>query len=142
MKQVLLFLVAGLMFGAGLTISGMIDPMKTQNFLDFASIATGKWDPSLLVTFATALIVTFGGYQIQKHMRKPVAGESFSIPDRTDIDRRLIIGPALFGIGWGLIGLCPGPDISAMMFGKIESFIFMATFVLGIMLTWPLGKKN
>ena len=139
--QLFYFLIAGTLFGAGLTVSGMINPAKTQNFLDFASIATGKWDPSLLVTFITALVITAVGYAISKQMHKPLSDEKFSIPTNRKIDSRLFFGPALFGIGWGLIGLCPGPDIAALFLGATESVLFIITFVVGIMLTWPLNKK-
>ncbi len=142
MIQALYFLIAGTLFGAGLTISGMINPAKTQNFLDFASMTTGQWDPSLLVTFITALVITAVGYAISKRMTQPLSNESFSIPTNRKIDARLFFGPALFGIGWGLIGLCPGPDIAALFFGAIESVLFIVTFVIGIMLTWPLNEKS
>lgn len=140
MKQAFYFLIAGTLFGAGLTVSGMLNPAKTQNFLDFASISTGQWDPSLLITFLTALIITSVGYAISKNMKRPLSEEQFSIPTNRTIDSKLLFGPALYGIGWGLIGLCPGPDIASLVFGTPASLIFIVTFVIGIMLTWPLKE--
>src|SRR5690606_18053745 len=106
--RVLSALLVGVLFGLGLTISEMINPAKIIAFLDVA----GSWDPSLLVVMASALAVSFVGYRIVLARRAPLFGAAFQLPTKTTIDRPLIVGSALFGVGWGLAGLCPGPAIS------------------------------
>lgn len=135
----LVSILTGMLFGAGLAYSGMVNPTKAQNFFDFF----GNWDPSLALTFAVALSITWLAYQIQKKMTGPVVeGEKFAIPNRTDIDARLLIGAGIFGVGWGLFGYCPGPDVASMMFGNPSSFIYFAGLVLGVLLTWLVPAKK
>ena len=97
----------GVMFGWGLQISGMTDPNKIFGFLDFF----GAWDPTLAVVMAVAVATTAAGYALARRLGKPVLAERNAWPTRTEIDRPLVIGALLFGIGWGLVGLCPGPSI-------------------------------
>lgn len=104
-------LLVGSLFGLGLGVSGMIDPAKVLNFLDLA----GSWDPTLAFVMGGAVLVSFPAFQLAKGgSRRPLFSESFHLPSRQDIDGRLMIGAALFGIGWGLGGFCPGPAIAAL----------------------------
>ena len=130
-------LLAGLLFGAGLTVSGMINPAKIISFLD----VSGAWDPSLLLVMGAALAVSFIGYRITLARARPILEEKFQLPSATKIDRPLIIGAALFGVGWGLGGLCPGPAISAAALGKGEIYIFLVALVAGMLLKDGFVKK-
>jgi uncharacterized protein len=111
---ILLALGCGILFGAGLAISGMINPQKVLAFLDVGGIPSGTWDPTLGVVFAAALVPMFVAYAIQKRMARPALDVQFEIPTRRDIDARLLTGAAIFGAGWGLAGLCPGPAVAAL----------------------------
>ena len=111
---ILLALGCGILFGAGLAISGMINPQKVLAFLDVGGIPSGTWDPTLGVVFAAALVPMFIAYAIQKRIARPALDVQFEIPTRRDIDARLLTGAAIFGAGWGLAGLCPGPAIAAL----------------------------
>lgn len=130
MKQALAAAVAGIVFGLGLAISGMINPTKVLAFLDVA----GAWDPSLLLVMAGGLAVTFVGYRLTRQRAAPLFAARFEIPTRRDLDRRLIGGAALFGVGWGLTGLCPGPAIAALGYGMTDSFIFLVAMLAGMWL--------
>ncbi|WP_026244490.1 YeeE/YedE family protein [Dasania marina] len=104
-------LLAGSLFGLGLGVSGMISPAKVLNFLDLA----GHWDPSLAFVMGGAVLVAFPAFQLAKRgNRQPLLSDGFQLPSRKDIDGRLLGGAAIFGIGWGLGGLCPGPAIAAL----------------------------
>jgi len=127
-------LVAGLLFGAGLTISGMINPEKILDFLDVSAISSRSWDPSLALVFVAALLPMLLAYRIRDRMTAPLSSDKFIVPNNETIDRRLLVGSAIFGVGWGLIGLCPGPAISGLAFGKIESILFVAAMFAGIAL--------
>jgi hypothetical protein len=123
-------LLVGLLFGAGLTVSGMINPAKIIAFLDVA----GAWDPSLLVVMAAALAVSFVGYRAVLARQKPAFEPSFQLPSKTVIDRPLLLGSALFGTGWGLAGLCPGPAVSAAVLGHPSIYAFIAAMLAGMAL--------
>lgn len=127
MRLVSSFLI-GLLFGAGLVVSQMINPQKIVAFLDVA----GDWDPSLLVVMAVALATTFAGYRIVLRRAKPAFEERFQLPSKTVIDRPLLIGAGLFGVGWGLGGLCPGPAISAAAVGGLAPLAFIAAMLAGM----------
>lgn len=127
-------LLSGLLFGAGLVVSQMVNPAKVLGFLDFAGIATGAWDPSLAFVMAGALAVTAPGYWLVLHRKAPVAAAAFEIPTRKDIDAKLIAGAAIFGLGWGLAGYCPGPAIAALVFGRLETAVFVVAMVAGMAL--------
>jgi uncharacterized protein len=103
-------ILAGLMFGLGLVISGMANPAKVQNFLDLA----GTFDPSLICVMLGAVLVTFLGYRLAFRRLRPVLVERFSLPTARDIDGKVVLGSALFGVGWGLSGFCPGPAITSL----------------------------
>jgi uncharacterized protein len=131
---VLVQFIIGLIFGLGLVLSGMSDPAKVLNFLDFAAIRTGSWDPSLAFVMAGAIAVTFAGYKLALKRTQPILGEKFYLPTRDDIDARVIAGPAIFGIGWGLSGFCPGPAITALGFGTKAAVIFVIAMLAGMWL--------
>lgn len=121
-------LVSGLIFGLGLSLSGMLDPVRVQGFLD----VLGTWDPSLAFVLGGAVIVAFVGVAISRSLKKPVFDAQFQLPGSQRIDRRLVVGSALFGIGWGIAGFCPGPAITGLALGKAEIVVFVVTMVLGI----------
>jgi uncharacterized membrane protein YedE/YeeE len=137
--RILAAVVAGLLFGAGLTVSQMVDPRKVLDFLDVGGIAKGTWDPTLMMVFVGALPVMFAGYALQRRMRRPLAGPAFLVPRPGAVDARLLIGSTLFGVGWGLAGVCPGPAVTSLALagGQIVSvLLFVAAMVAGIMLSW------
>ena len=123
-------LITGIIFGIGLSISGMINPQKVLGFLNLF----GGWDPSLAFVMIGALIVTTPFIFIYKK-QKPLFAESFSISQKKDLDNKLIVGAVLFGAGWGLAGLCPGPAISSLALMNINSVIFVVTMFLGFYLS-------
>lgn len=121
---------AGLLFGIGLVVSQMIDPAKVIGFLDIA----GAWDPSLALVMGAALVVTFIGYTLVFKRGKPLFEPSFQLPTKSAVDRPLLAGSALFGVGWGLSGLCPGPAIAGLSLGQVEIYVFVAAMVAGMLL--------
>ncbi len=126
--RILAALGAGLVFGLGLSLSGMLDPARVRGFLD----VTGEWDPSLILVLGGAVTVSALGYQLARRLPKPALAPDFQIPTNRRIDRRLIGGSALFGIGWGLSGFCPGPAVAALSTGALPVAIFVATMLLGM----------
>lgn len=122
--------LAGLVFGLGLLISGMANPAKVQNFLDLA----GAFDPSLIFVMAGAVVVTFLGYRLVLRRPKPVFAELFRLPTRNEIDASLVGGSALFGIGWGLSGFCPGPAITSIPLLAQGTLVFVPAMIAGIAL--------
>lgn len=123
-------LLAGLLFGAGLAVSQMIDPAKVLGFLDVA----GAWDPSLILVMIGALIAASPAYRIAARRAKPLYGERFEFPTRRDIDKRLVIGALVFGVGWGLAGYCPGPAIAGLTLGLWQTALFIAAMIGGMTL--------
>lgn len=123
-------LVSGLLFGLGLAVSGMANPAKVVNFLDVA----GSWDPTLLFVMGGALAVTFVGYRVALARPKPLWAPSFSLPTARDIDVPLVAGAALFGLGWGLAGICPGPALAGLVLVRIEPVVFIAAMAAGMIL--------
>jgi uncharacterized protein len=126
----------GLIFGLGLVISGMSDPAKVLNFLDLAAIPTGGWDPSLMFVMGGGVIVTFIGYRLLGTRAKPMLATRFEWPTFTAIDTPLLAGAAIFGIGWGLGGFCPGPAFTALGTFKIEAVIFVLAMLAGMFAAW------
>ena len=120
----------GLVFGIGISISGMIDPAKVLNFFDIA----GTWDPSLAFVMGGALLVTFFGYRLAWQREAPLFGKRFEVPTSTVIDGKLVGGSALFGIGWGIAGFCPGAAIPALGTGRWEVALFLVAVVVGFFL--------
>ncbi len=139
---ILLQFAVGLIFGFGLLLSGMSDPAKVLNFLDLGGIASGGWDPSLAFVMAGAVAVTFVGFRFVLRRPQPLFAERFHLPARRELDVRIIAGPALFGIGWGLAGFCPGPALTALGFGSRAAFIFVAAMLGGMWLARFLGKLS
>jgi uncharacterized membrane protein YedE/YeeE len=132
---ILAALGCGILFGAGLGISGMINPQKILGFLDIAGIGNGTWDPTLGVVFAAALAPMFLAYPLARRMGTPACDIGFEIPSRTELDARLIGGSAIFGAGWGLVGLCPGPALAALPAAGTqlpELVIFILAMLAGI----------
>ena len=123
-------LLSGLLFGAGLAISGMVNPMKVQNFMDIF----GRWDPTLLLVMGAALAVTYAGYRLVLKAPRPRFSPAFILPSLQGIDERLIGGAVVFGLGWGLTGFCPGPAIASLVFGYWPSVLFVAAMAVGILL--------
>lgn len=123
-------LVAGLLFGAGVTLSGMVNPMKVQNFMDIF----GRWDPTLLFVMGGALAITYAGYRLVLKSPRPRFAAAFIIPSLQGIDERLIGGAVVFGLGWGLTGFCPGPAIASLVFGYWPSVLFVLAMAAGMML--------
>jgi len=121
-------LAIGLVFGVGLVISGMSDPAKVLNFLDLA----GTWDPSLAFVMAGAVAVTFVGYRLVWRRPTPIAATRFEVPTRTDIDAGIIVGPAIFGLGWGLSGFCPGPALTAIGLAAPGTLAFVPAMFVGM----------
>ncbi|HEY5818961.1 MAG TPA: YeeE/YedE family protein [Mesorhizobium sp.] len=125
---VLINFVIGLLFSVGLVISGMSNPAKVLNFLDIA----GTWDPSLAFVMAGAIAVAFTGYRLVLRRKRPLLAPAFQLPAGTDIDRRLLAGAAIFGIGWGLGGLCPGPAFTALGLSAPGVLAFVPAMLAGI----------
>ena len=127
-KRALAALLCGLVFGLGLTISEMINPQKVLAFLDIG----GDWDPSLALVMASALIVTFSGYRLVLSRGQPLFDTRFHLPELKHIDPRLLVGSALFGIGWGLAGFCPGPALTAATLAYPQVMVFLAAMLVGM----------
>jgi len=134
MAHALLALVAGLVFGAGLTVSQMVNPAKVLAFLDFGGIPYGAWDPSLALVMAGAIAVTLPGYRLVLRGKAPALGGTFALPKRRDVDARLVAGAALFGAGWGLGGYCPGPALTGLYFGAGKTAVFVLAMLAGMAL--------
>ena len=122
---------SGLLFGAGLYVSQMVNPLKVLRFLDFGAIAKGGWDPSLAFVIVPAIAVMFVAVRLARRRDVPLFAEHFHEPTQTRIDRRLIIGAALFGIGWGMSGICPGPAIALIAFRPDNLLIFLVALCAG-----------
>ena len=138
MKNVYLFLT-GLLFGLGLIVSGMINPAKVIGFLDLF----GQWDPSLAFVMAGAVLVTTIGYRYaSKVYETPMFDLKFRLPSRTDIDKPLIQGAVLFGLGWGLVGLCPGPAIAAITAAPSSAIIFGIAMLVGMFAARKFSAAN
>lgn len=129
-------LLAGLVFGLGLLISGMANPAKVQNFLD----PFGAFDPSLIFVMAGAVLVTFIGYRLVLSRPKPMLATRFFLPAAKDIDARLIGGAALFGIGWGLSGFCPGPAITSLPLLAKGTLAFVPAMLAGLAIARLAGR--
>ncbi|MFZ4552688.1 MAG: DUF6691 family protein [Aquabacterium sp.] len=125
--HLIISLLSGILFGLGLAVAQMTNPLKVQAFLDMA----GDWDPSLAFVMGGAVMVTLLGFRFILKRQGPAWGDSFHFPKLTRIDRRLITGAALFGIGWGLTGYCPGPALSSMLTGNTEVWLFVPAMLVG-----------
>lgn len=137
MSRILSALIAGLIFGIGLSLSQMINPNKVINFLDVA----GNWDPSLLLVLGGAVITTTIAYQIIFKRAKPIFADQFNLPTAKNLDKKLIGGAVLFGIGWGMIGFCPGPAIAGLGIWFYEPLIVVISIISGILMQKWIAKK-
>ena len=123
-------LAAGLVFGIGLILSGMTDPGKVVGFLDVA----GRWDPSLALVMGGAILVGFFAFRLAGRRGKTFLGGGLHLPQRRDIDLRLVGGSLLFGVGWGLAGFCPGPALVSLASGQLSAAVFVAAMLGGMLL--------
>ena len=131
-------LLAGLVFGLGLIVSGMANPAKVLGFLDL----TGAWDPSLALVMAGAIGISFFAFLFAKKRSRSLIGADMKLPTGRSIDRRLVIGSTLFGIGWGVAGFCPGPGLVALGLGEVKALIFVAAMLAGMVLFELLEKRQ
>lgn len=122
----------GLFFGTGLVVAGMSNPEKVLNFLDLAAIPSGGWDPSLAFVMAAAVIVTLLGYKLVLRREGPVFDSQFHLPHGKGIDVPIVVGPVIFGIGWGLAGFCPGPAFTAIGTGSASALVFVVAMLAGM----------
>lgn len=132
----LIALLSGSLFGFGLALSGMMNPARVRGFLDIL----GAWDPTLAFVMGGALAVMALAWRMQARLGRPLACEEFSLPDTRLIDARLIGGAALFGVGWGLAGLCPGPAIASLAANFVPALVFVAAMVAGMALHRLTGR--
>ena len=130
-------LLAGLLFGFGLLISGMTDPVKVQGFLD----VFGAWDISLALVMGGGLVVAIIGVQLAKRQGSSWIGTSIDMPTKTIINKKLLIGAMLFGVGWGLVGICPGPGIVLLGTGVWQAYIFIPAMIVGMLIYQGLEPK-
>ena len=137
MRSLISSLALGLVFGLGIAISGMIDPAKIMNFFDFA----GTWDPSLALVMIGGLAVSLPGYRLVLGRGEPLFAGAFSLPDTHRIDAALVGGSALFGVGWGLSGFCPGGAIPALGLGRVEPYLFVAGMAAGMIIARALRSR-
>jgi len=128
MKGLVTSFVSGVVFALGLGISGMTRPVKVIGFLDFF----GAWDASLAFVIVGAIAVYFVAYRFSRTMPSPLLAPDFSLPKRSDLDSKLVLGAAIFGVGWGLSGFCPGPALTSLASGAPAVMIFVAAMVLGM----------
>ena len=127
MMQPLVSLVAGVVFGLGLAVAEMTNPLKVLDFLDLA----GNWDPSLAFVMGGAVMVTLVAFRFVLRRALPLYGDRFHLPTLTQLDRKLLGGAALFGIGWGLAGYCPGPALATILSGNSETWLFVPAMLVG-----------
>ena len=126
-QQTLVALISGLLFGLGLGYSQMIDPEKVIGFLDL----TGNWDPTLAFVMGGAVVVTLISFRFILKRPAPLLNGNFYVPTRKDIDTPLLLGAALFGIGWGIGGYCPGPVLTSLVLGSLNPLLFVAAMIVG-----------
>jgi len=126
--HLLVSFIVGLVFGLGLIISGMTNPTKVQNFLDL----TGTWDPSLMFVMGGAILVGFFAFGAARHRTANFLGGTIQLPSRQDINRPLVMGSVMFGMGWGLAGMCPGPALVSMAAGHWEALVFVLAMLVGM----------
>lgn len=136
MRETVVALASGTIFGAGLALGGMTDPARVRGFLDLF----GAWDPTLAFVMGGAVLVMAIAWLVQKRMQHPLFASQFALPSRTDLTPRLIGGSALFGIGWGIAGLCPGPGFAALAIDAPSAAIFLVAMLAGMMLVRLVDK--
>jgi uncharacterized membrane protein YedE/YeeE len=126
--RILMALITGLVFGIGLIVAGMTNSAKVLGFLDLA----GRWDPSLALVMAGAILVALPAFRAAARRRQSLLGEPMHLPTATRIDRRLMLGSLAFGVGWGLAGFCPGPALASLATGAVQPLIFCAAMLAGM----------
>lgn len=131
-------LVSGVLFGAGLTLGGMTDPARVRGFLDLF----GNWDPTLAFVMGGAVLVMAVAWWFQPKLARPLFSEAFALPTRRDLTPKLIFGSALFGIGWGVAGFCPGAAIPALGTGRWEVVLFIGAVIAGLALRRALARMT
>jgi uncharacterized membrane protein YedE/YeeE len=137
MMKLLLALLAGLVFGLGLILSGMTDPAKVIGFLDLA----GNWDPSLGLVMGGAVLVGLVTFRFSAQRTRAFFGDAMHIPTARHIDRRLVLGGITFGVGWGLAGYCPGPALASLASGGFQALLFVGAMLVGMALFAVLDKR-
>ncbi len=135
---ILTSLLAGLLFGFGLIVSQMVDPAKVQSFLDIA----GHWDPSLALVMGGAVVVGLAGFLLAGRRSTSLLGEPMRLPEARRIDTPLVVGSALFGAGWGLVGYCPGPATTALGMGEPKAVLFVFAMAAGMTLYESLERRR
>jgi uncharacterized membrane protein YedE/YeeE len=128
MRNDLAALFVGAIFGAGLVLSDMVNPARVQAFLDVA----GRWDPTLMFVMGAALIPSALAYLVRRKLMRPVLASHFFVPENAAPDRRLLTGAALFGVGWGIAGFCPGPALAGLVLGAWQAWLFVAAMFAGM----------
>lgn len=128
MRTAITSLAAGTLFGAGLALGGMTDPARVRAFLDLF----GNWDPTLAFVMGGAVIVMAIAWRLVPRMAEPLIADEFHLPTKSDLSPRLIGGAALFGIGWGIAGLCPGPGIAALAIAPVSAAVFVVALLAGM----------
>ena len=129
MRKLLIALASGLIFGFGLIVSAMIAPSKVLAFLD---VAAPSWDPSLALVLASAVMVSALGFALGRRRDAPLFAPAFNGPSSRSLDKKLLSGAALFGVGWGIAGLCPGPGIAALVIEPMSAAVFVAAMLVGM----------
>ena len=139
MPRMFVAMFAGMLFGLGLALSGMMNPAKVVGFLDVA----GGWDPTLAFVMGGALLVTVPAFRLILGRPRPILAEGFALPRGSTLDGRLLGGAALFGVGWGLSGFCPGPAVAALVTGLTPVFAFVAAMLAGMVLyAWVFERPD
>lgn len=138
MRVLLPGLTVGIIFGAGLALSDMVNPARVQAFLDIA----GAWDPTLMFVMGAAIIPSAIAYLFRRRMERPLMEGQFSIPENRAPDRTLLAGAALFGIGWGLVGFCPGPAFAGLVLGAWQPWLFVIAMFAGMLAHRALLTSN
>lgn len=123
-------LASGLLFGVGLALSGLMNPARVLGFLDI----TGRWDPTLVFVLGGAVAVSALGYAVSRRLAKPVFARRFEIPTAQTLDATLLLGAGIFGVGWGLVGFCPGPALASLSLGLPKSYVFVLAMLAGMIL--------
>lgn len=138
MIRLLTCLFAGALFGLGLAVAQMTNPLKVQNFLDVA----GDWDPSLAFVMGAAVSITLVMFRLVLKRAAPLLGDRFHLPTLLKVDRQLLIGAALFGVGWGMTGYCPGPALATLLSGNGEVVLFVPAMLVGGLLHRTFGRTS
>ncbi|SIN60787.1 hypothetical protein SAMN02745824_0742 [Parasphingorhabdus marina DSM 22363] len=137
-RDIAIGLFAGILFGAGLALSGMADPTRVRDFLDIL----GNWDPTLLFVMGGAIVPMAIAWFVRMQLEKPLAASRFALPDTNPIDARLLLGAVLFGIGWGISGLCPGPALVGIALVPGSALIFVVFMIFGMLMARLVARKE